>query len=88
MMDSKTSHIRSIPVSSKSEFVMSPFLLFSNAKWLQTSAGNRIDHTIGGKWCIPHSPCAECLHVRESYVLQVARHNFVYARWSMGDVTQ
>ena len=60
MMDSKTIHPRSSPVNSRSEFVMYPFLFFSDTKRLRTSDGNSIDHTIGVKWCVPlvHTPPA------------------------------
>ena len=46
-MASRTSHTRSSPVSSRSEFVMSPFLFFSDTKRLRTSSGNRTDLKLG-----------------------------------------
>ena len=52
-MASKMNHPRRIPVSSRYEFIMSPILLFSDTKRLRKSDGNPIDHTIGGKWCVP-----------------------------------
>ena len=53
MIASKMIHLRSSPVSSRYEFLISPFLLFYDTKRLRTSTGNKIDHTIGGKWCVP-----------------------------------
>ena len=53
MTASKKSYPRSSPVSSKYEFVMPPFLLFYDTNQLRTSSGNMIDHTIGGRWCVP-----------------------------------
>ena len=53
MTSSKTIRPRSIPVSSKSELVMYPFLLLSDTNWLWTSTGNNIYHTIGVRWCVP-----------------------------------
>ena len=53
MTASKTSHLRILPVSSKSEFVMYPFLFLSDTNWLWTCTGNNIYHTIGVRWCVP-----------------------------------
>ena len=92
MTDFKTSYPRRSPVISKYEFFMYPFLLFSDTKRLRTSAGNSIDHTIGGTWhvtLIPTPPHhSEWWWVRESYVLWVSHHEFVYDRWLLGDVAQ
>ena len=52
MTASRMIHPRRRPVSSRYEFVMPPFLSFSNTKWLRTSAGNRTNHTIGDKCCV------------------------------------
>ena len=48
MTASKAIHTRISTVSSKYEFVMYPYLLFSDTKWLHIFAGNRIYHTMGG----------------------------------------
>ena len=53
MTVSRTIHPRSSPVSSGSELVMYPFILFSETKRLRTSTGNRTDHAIWDKWCVP-----------------------------------
>ena len=48
MTASKAIHTRISTASSKFEFIMYPYILFSDTKWLRISAVNRIHHIMGG----------------------------------------